>query len=106
MAQTLYMNDGSMEVVIGCPEDVLKRIIEERLGRDCRELYEEIVAEYAAEKEAEDDYEKIADGYYGELQDIHLAMTEVMRFFDKPRLDRKNLERRLQAITDSLSKNL
>lgn len=32
MARTLYLNDGSTEVVIGDQEEVLGRIIEERLG--------------------------------------------------------------------------
>lgn len=42
MARTLYLNDGSTEVVIGDQEEVLGRIIEERLGRDCKELFDDI----------------------------------------------------------------
>lgn len=42
MARTLYLNDGSTEVVIGDQEEVLGRITEERLGRDCKELFDDI----------------------------------------------------------------
>lgn len=46
MARTLYLNDGSTEVVIGDQEEVLGRIIEERLGRDCKELFDDIKQEW------------------------------------------------------------
>lgn len=41
MARTLYLNDGSTEYVFAgmTEEDVLRKIIYERLGRDCEELY-------------------------------------------------------------------
>lgn len=48
MARTLYLNDGSTEIVIGDQEEVLGRIIEERLGRDCKELFDDIKEESAA----------------------------------------------------------
>lgn len=37
MARTLYLNDGSTEYVFAgmTEEDVLRKIIYERLGRDC-----------------------------------------------------------------------
>lgn len=46
MARTLYLNDGSTEIVIGDQEEVLGRIIEERLGRDCKELFDDIKEEW------------------------------------------------------------
>lgn len=49
MARTLYLNDGSTEVVIGDQEEVLGRIIEERLGRDCKELFDDIKQEWIEE---------------------------------------------------------
>lgn len=33
MAETLYLKDGSVEVIIGEPKLVLRALIEERLGR-------------------------------------------------------------------------
>ena len=34
MAKTLYLRDGSTEVILGDPEKALKRILRERLGPD------------------------------------------------------------------------
>lgn len=45
MARTLYLPDGSTEYVFGDPEEVLQKIIYERLGRDCEELFTEIISE-------------------------------------------------------------
>ena len=64
MARTLYLNDGSTEVVIGDQEEVLGRIIEERLGRDCKELFDDIKQEWIEEPwdtNGREDYERIAD---------------------------------------------
>lgn len=44
MARTLYLNDGSTEIVLGNPEDALRKLIGERLGRDCEELYDEVIS--------------------------------------------------------------
>lgn len=43
MARTLYLNDGTCEVVFGNPEEALQKIIYEHLGRDCEELFEELM---------------------------------------------------------------
>ena len=45
MAQTLYLLDGSTEIVFGNPEETLQRVIRERLGRDCEELFTELLEE-------------------------------------------------------------
>ena len=50
MAKTLYMNDGSVEVIVGDEKENLLRIIRERLGDDCAELFEELTYQ-------EDEYE-------------------------------------------------
>lgn len=42
MARTLYINDGSVELVLGDEKDTLQKIIRERLGDDCEELFKEI----------------------------------------------------------------
>lgn len=61
MARTLYLNEGSTEVVIGDQEEVLGRIIEERLGRDCKELFDDIKQEWIEEPwdtNGREDYER------------------------------------------------
>lgn len=90
MARTLYLNDGSTEYVFAgmTEEDVLRKIIYERLGRDCEELYDEVISEYRSTDP--EDYERIADGYYNALQDVK---NELQAALAKPRLNRKEVER-------------
>ena len=99
MARTLYLENGSTEYIFAreTEADKLQKIIRENLGRDCEELFEEIIAEY---KTADpDEYEKIADGYHGMLMDTMNGLEEALA---KPRLDRK----RVEAIASNLRKNL
>lgn len=90
MARTLYMNDGSTEYVFAgmTEEDVLRKIIYERLGKDCEELYEEVIADYRCTDP--EDYERIADGYYNKLVDVR---NELEAALAQPRLNRKQIER-------------
>ena len=90
MARTLYLNDGSTEYVFAgmTEEDVLKKIIYERLGKDCEELYDEVIAEYRSTDP--EDYECIADGYHNTLVDV---LNELEAALAKPRLNRKEVER-------------
>ena len=99
MARTLYLNDGSTEYVFAgmTEEDVLRKIIYERLGKDCEELYEEVIAEYRSTDP--EDYERIADGHYNTLMDV---MNELEAALAKPRLNRKEVER----ICSNLRSNL
>lgn len=99
MARTLYLPDRSMELVFGDPEGTLQKIIYERLGRDCEELYTEILADLREELTGGDDYEKVADGYRGMAVDTMNDLHEVLM---QPRLNRK----RLEAIYENLNKNL
>lgn len=90
MARTLYLNDGSTEYVFAgmTEEDVLKKIIYERLGKDCEELYDEVIAEYRSTDP--EDYERIADGYHNTPVDV---LNELEAALAKPRLNRKEVER-------------
>lgn len=99
MALTLYLEDGSTEYIFAgeTEQDKLQKIIREHLGRDCEELYEEIIAELGGEDG--DDYEKIADGFRAMAVDAMNTLHEVLM---QPRLNRK----RLEAIYDNLNKNL
>lgn len=97
MARTLYLPDGSTEYVFCNPEEVLQKIIYERLGRDCEELFTEIISELKGMDG--EDYEKIADGYRGMAM---YAMNGLHEALMQPRLNRK----RLEAIYNDLNKNL
>lgn len=99
MARTLYLTDGSTELVFGDPEGTLQKIIYERLGRDCEELFTDILADLREELTGGNDYEKVADGYRGIAIDTMNDLHEVLM---QPRLNRK----RLEAIYENLNKNL
>ena len=98
MARTLYLNDGSTEVVIG-----------ERLGRDCKELFDDIKEEWSEEPwdtNGREDYERIADGYYQMLQNGLENLNTALKFFSQSRLNRKELQKCLQEARNDLYNNL
>ena len=81
---------------------MLRKIISERLGRDCEELFDEVTTP----EMTGDDYEKIADGYRSMLQDTLTELEAALTQFDMPRLNKAKLQKQLQAIKDNLHKNL
>lgn len=99
MARTLYLENGSTEYIFAgeTEADKLQQIIRENLGRDCEELFNEIISEL---KDMDgEDYERIADGYRDMAVDAMNGLHEALM---QPRLNRK----RLEAIYDNLNKNL
>lgn len=106
MAQTLYLLDGSTEIVFGNPEETLQRVIRERLGRDCEELFTELLEEARHPLGGGDDFEKIADGYLSALNSTMEEISSVLKEFDKVRLDRAKVHRSLKNIWNDLYKNL
>lgn len=101
MARTLYLNDGSTEVVIGDQEEVL--------GRDCKELFDDIKYEWIEEPwdtNDKEDYERIADGYYQMLQNVLENLNTALTFFKQSRLNRKELQKCLQEARNDLYNNL
>lgn len=107
MARTLYLNDGSTEYIFAgmTEEDVLQKIIYERLGRDCEELYKEVLTE-ARQNEDGEDWEKIADGYLSMLRNTVEELDAALTLFDNSRLNRAKLHKQLQAIRKNLHNNL
>lgn len=76
-------------------------LVDEYMGTEARYYLEELIEDYKAEiKEVlGDDYESVADGYRNELVSTMNALKEEL---DKPRLNRKNVER----IYKDLHRNL
>lgn len=99
MARTLYLENGSTEYIFAgeTEQDKLQKIIREQLGRDCEELYAEIIAELRDDDV--DEWEKIADGYRGMCVDTMNFLKEAL---EQPKLSRK----RIEAIYNDLYKNL
>lgn len=106
MARTLYLPDGKTEVILGDPEETLRRVIDERLGRDCEELFTELLEEARHPLGGGDDFEKIADWYLSMLNSTMEEIASVLKEFDKSRLDRAKVRRCLKNIWDDLYKNL
>ena len=75
MAQTLYLNDGSMEVLFSEKEAELSRIIYEKLGKDCQDLYEEILEGY--KKEAERLKDELNEAEY-EIKNLKDSLDEAL----------------------------
>ena len=76
-------------------------LVEEYMGYEARNLFEEIIADYKAQVAdvLGDDYESVADGYRNELVSTMNALKEAL---DKPRLNRKSIE----TIYNDLYRNL
>lgn len=99
MANTLYFNDGSHEVIFGDELEAMRRIIYEKLGSDAEAMFNDIVSTFKGEYGDGDDYERIADGYRNMLVDV---MNDLHEALSQPRLNRKRLER----IHRNLDRNL
>lgn len=67
MAETVYLNDGSMEVVFDEKDIFLERLLREKLGDDAARFFTEYVNEIKEEakytEEAQQEAERSADGY-------------------------------------------
>ena len=65
MADTLYLKDGTVEVITGTPKECLLALIEDKLGWDCARLFERLTRFAGVDLEADDEeeWERIADGY-------------------------------------------
>ena len=65
--KTMYLKDGSTEYITNdntmCEE--FGDMLDDKLGRDAREMYEDII--YYVQHPMGDNYEAIADDYYGAL---------------------------------------
>ena len=83
------------------PEADIKYLIEEYLGSEAVNLYDEVIEGYKEQLEEVlgDDYESIADGYRNELVSTMNALKEAL---DKPRLNRKSVE----TLYNNLYRNL
>ena len=67
MAETVYLLDGTMEVVLTEKDVFIERLIREKLGDDAARFVTEYIRELVEEakytEEAQQEAEKIADGY-------------------------------------------
>lgn len=110
MAETVYLKDGSMEVIL---EDVgifLEKLIREHMGDDVARCFLDYISELNEEttyaQESISEQERSADGY---LQLCHGALDtfgELLRLLDSPRLNRNALRAVAQNGYNDLNNNL
>ena len=105
MADTVYLNDGSTEIIFDDNGDFLERLIYERLCRDSSELFKEYVEE---QKQGAVDrlLDREADGYLAMCRDAMERFEKLMRLLDAPRLNRKELKKIACAGYADLYNNL
>lgn len=79
MARTLHMNDGTIEQVFGDPKEALQKIIYERLGSDCEDLYTEILEELQENEKACEVRLHITDELWSSVQDTFVELLKLVR---------------------------
>ena len=108
MAETLHLSSGEIEVIFNenNKEKILGNIIRENLGRDCDELFYLLFEDARNEQSCGDDYEVIADGYRGMLLDTVEELDGILLLFRSKRLNRTDLQKRLQNCRDNIYNNI
>ena len=80
------------------PRDELRKIIEDDMGADVANLYDEVICELE-ENGTGDDYEAIADGYHDMFVDIINELHEIVM---QKRLNRPRLEKLYERLNKEL----
>ena len=88
MAETVYLNDGSMEVIFEDKDVFLERLLREKLGDDVARCFRECVAELKEEiqeqQELVKDYEGNADGYLDMCRDACESSPPLWNCWKRP----------------------
>lgn len=110
MAETVYLKNGSMEVILEDKGVFLERLIREHMGDDVARCFTEYVTELQDDlkyaQEGIEEQERVADGYHSMCNDALDAFKEVLELLESPRLSRKDLKGAVLAGYDNLNKNL
>ena len=110
MAETVYLKDGSVDVILGDKGEYLERLIREHMGDDVARCFTEYVTELQDEvkyaQESTEEQERITDGYHSLCNDALDAFGRVLNLLEGPRLNRNDLKRAVLAGYDNLNQNL
>ncbi len=104
MAETILLNDGSMEYVFGDKAEFLQKLLDEKLGSDAAQCFTDCINEVQSEL---NDYksefarlERLLDGYMQALHIIKDAVESYKNHFENaPRLKRAELREFIHEIT-------
>ncbi|NCC06747.1 MAG: hypothetical protein EOM30_01585 [Clostridia bacterium] len=110
MAETVYLSDGTTEIIFDEKPVFLERLIREKLGDDAARCFSSYVSEVEEElkytQESEDEKEKVADGYIQMCRDAMEQFSLIKAALNAPRLDRKKLTALAEQGFNDLYKNL
>lgn len=106
MARTIYFLDGTRELLLADDNErtELGRIIQERLGKDAAELYEEIIGTNIALEDELKSYESSCEDYHTQLADVHEALQNILKLTGKLNCEKVNQSIRslIQSINNYL----
>lgn len=109
MAETVYLLDGTMEVVLTEKDAFIERLIREKLGDDAARFVSDYIKEILEEakytEEAQQEAEKAADAYLALCNDALDTFRQLKALVSEPRLDRGKLQKVVNAGYDNLYKN-
>ena len=110
MADTIYLNDGTTEVIFGNKRDAFERLLREKLGYDAAEYFKDILREHDEDmeelKESANEHERSADGYLDMCRDALNSLEEIALLLREPRLNRKELQEAVESARCELDNNL
>ena len=110
MTETVYLNDGSVEVITKGKDALWERLIREKVGDDAALSFSDYIKELEAEtqiqKECAEEQERNADGYYQLCLAACDSFRNIMAQLDAPRLSRNTLKRTVQNAYKEIYKNL
>lgn len=110
MADTIYLNDGTKEVIFGNKCDAFERMLREKLGSDAAEYFRDILREHDEDmadlKESANGYERSADGYLEMCRDALNSLEEIALMLKEPRLNRKELQEAVESAQQELYHSL
>lgn len=113
MAETLYLKDGSMAVMVHPPAAHLRELIEDRLGRDCALLFDRLI--HGQGQDVVNDYEgayaeleRAVDGYSALCFNAREELEAIVELASDPdqRMTKRELLKRVEAVYDELNNNL
>lgn len=110
MAETVYLLDGSMEVILEPKDTFLEKLIREKLGDDAARCFRAYLTELDEEHEYTGEqvkeFEETADSYLQMCHDACDSFTEIMGLLEAPRLNREALKEATRNAYNAIWKNL
>lgn len=113
MAETLYLKDGTVEVLVNPPAAHLRELIEDRLGRDCVLLFDRLI--HGQGQDVVNDYEgayaeleRAVDGYSALCFNAREELEAIIGEANDPdrRMLKRELLKRVEAVYNELDDNL